>query len=65
MIQHIVDFLGYCNARSLNQTCKLLHQCVPPSIQEVSNCDLDWKRLENDELALSEGLILKIPLDSV
>jgi hypothetical protein len=74
IIQYLVNFLGYYNARNLNQTCILFHQCVlheliphkcvPPSTKEISNCDIDWKRLENDELALSEGLILKIPLDS-
>jgi hypothetical protein len=65
MIQHIVDFLGYCNARSLNQTCKLLHQCVPPYTQKISDCHRDRERLKNKELILSKRLILdEMPLDS-
>jgi hypothetical protein len=76
MIQRIVNFLGYCDTRSLNQTCKLLnqcilyehlpHKCVPPSIQKISHCD-DLERLKNGELirSESEGLILdEMPLDS-
>jgi hypothetical protein len=64
MIQHIVDFLGYCNARSLNQTCKLLHQCVPPYTQKISDCHRDRERLKNKELILSKRLILdEMPLD--
>jgi hypothetical protein len=58
MIQRIVDFLGYYDAWSLNQTCKILHQCVPSSIQEISYCNHDIERLKNRELILSEALVV-------
>jgi hypothetical protein len=75
IIQYLINFLGYCNARSLNQTCKLFHncvsyeylphECVPPFTQVISYCDL--KRLKNKEPILSEleGLIVdEMPQDS-
>jgi hypothetical protein len=68
LIRCLVNFLGYCDARSLNQTCKQLHQfvlyegiphkCVPPSTPKLTDYDLDLERLKSGELERSEVLIL-------
>jgi hypothetical protein len=74
-IQCLVRFLNYDDVRSLNQTCKLFHKhvsyeclphkCVPSSTQKISDCNIDRRKLQNGELALSERLILDgIPLGS-
>jgi hypothetical protein len=67
LIQKLADLLSHDDALNLNQTCKLLHECVPhkclPPSTQIIKVD-DRPSLESGKLVPSEVIMLgRIPLE--